>query len=80
MQSALRVLEEKGRAEVSDRSGSIGSDPTASASNKVGAAIAGPTAALASGIKIKAAPKPEKPRAMPAMTATMAAQVAAPMR
>ena len=41
-----------------------------SATSSTGAATAGPTSALPAGMKIKAAPKPEKPRASPATPAT----------
>ena len=46
------------------------SESRPSATRSTGAATAGPTSALPAGMKISAAPKPEKPRASPATPAT----------
>ena len=43
--------------------------------SKTGAATAGVTRALAAGMKIRAAPKPEKPRASPAAPATSTSKI-----
>jgi len=59
--------------------GNNGEAMTISTTSRSAAAIVGPMAVLASGMKIRAAPNPEKPRASPAMIADVAtnARVAA---
>ena len=60
-------------------SGIMPNAPTPSIIIRIGAASSGPTLALASGMKLSADPKPEKPRASPAIRPAAARNTSVPV-